>query len=451
MSKMDHLISSSGLRGIAMEEVTPDLFFKCGLASSLMKPGTYAVAYDVRSTSPLLADAFRCGLNAGGSHTVSYGLMPTPALAFLSRGLAGGVMITASHNPPQYNGAKIFDGRGASWKPSDYRSLVNCLRGNMACSRWDSVGSSRHGAGLHRYLEWLSSRREFRDVWRVGLDPGNGSTCLTAPLAFESAGCDLEVVNSHPDPLFKGRGSEPNESSLSSLSELVKSKGLDVGFAYDGDGDRFAVVDEHGRFLKQDLALAFVASEMVKGGKKDIVVNVDTSSVVDFMVEAAGGRIHRAPVGDVYVLEALIDLGGSFGGETCGAWIFPEESLCPDGVLSSIIFLSMLEESHLRPSEVCEGVPAFHTERRSVPCQSIKKEALMRAVSSRALGWLSGVELDEVDGVRVSLADRSWVLIRPSGTEPLVRVTSESQERSVAKELADRAVALVKAAMGDLE
>ncbi|MEN3015790.1 MAG: hypothetical protein ABC585_02830 [Candidatus Methanosuratincola petrocarbonis] len=451
MSKMEHLVSSSGLRGIAMEEVTPDLFLKCGLAASSIKPGTYAVGYDVRSTSPLLADAFRCGLNAGGSQTVSYGLMPTPALAFLSRGLAGGVMITASHNPPQYNGAKLFDGRGASWKPSDYLALVDSMKGNVQCRGWDSVGSSRHGAGIYRYLEWLASRRAFRKGWRVGLDPGNGSTCLTAPLAFESAGCSLEAINSHPDPLFKGRGSEPKESSLSQLSQLVKSKGLDVGFAYDGDGDRFTVVDECGRCLKQDVALAFVASEMVKGGRKDIVVNVDTSSVVDFMVEGAGGRVHRAPVGDVYVLEELLDLGGPFGGETCGAWIFPEESLCPDGVLSSIIFLSLLEESGLRPSEVCAGVPIFYTERRSVPCRSSIKEALMRAVSSKALGWFGGVNVEDLDGVRVSLADRSWVLIRPSGTEPLIRITSESQESSVAKELADRAVALINAAMGDLK
>lgn len=433
-----------------MEEVTPDLFFKCGLAASSMRPGTYAVGYDVRSTSPLLADAFRCGLNAGGSKTVSYGLMPTPALAFLSRGLAGGVMITASHNPPQYNGAKIFDGRGASWKPLDYRSMVDSMKGNMPCRGWDSVGSSRHGAGLHRYLEWLASRRGVRGDWRVGLDPGNGATCLTAPVVFESAGCSLEVINSHPDPLFKGRGSEPNESSLSPLSALVRSKMLDVGFAYDGDGDRFAVVDESGRCLKQDVALAFAASALVKRGRKDIVVNVDTSSVVDFMVEEAGGRVHRAPVGDVYVLEALLELGGSFGGETCGAWIFPEESLCPDGVLSSIIFLSLLEDSGLRPSEVCQGVPVFHTERRSVPCQSGMKEALMREISSRALGWFGGIGMEDLDGVRVSLADRSWVLIRPSGTEPVVRITSESQERPVAKELADRAVSLVKAAMGDL-
>lgn len=433
-----------------MEEVTPDLFFKCGLAASSLRPGAYAVGYDVRSTSPLLADAIRCGLNAGGSETVSYGLTPTPALAFLSRGLAGGVMVTASHNPPQYNGAKIFDGRGASWKPSDYRVLVAAIKGNMRCRGWDSVGSSRQGAGLHRYLEWLASRRSIRRDWLVGLDPGNGTTCLTAPLVFEYAGCSLEVINSHPDPLFKGRGSEPNESSLSSLSALVRSKGLDLGFAYDGDGDRFAAVDENGCCLKQDVALGFVASIMVKRGRKDIVVNVDTSSVVDFMVENAGGRVHRAPVGDVYVLDALLDLGGSFGGETCGAWIFPEESLCPDGVLSSMIFLSLLEESGLRPSEVCQGVPTFYTERRSVQCPGSLKEELTKALSSRALGWFGGIGIEEFNGVRVSLADRSWVLIRPSGTEPVVRITSESQERSVAIALADQAVALVKATMGDL-
>ncbi len=434
-----------------MEEVTPDLFFKCGLAASSIRPGTYAIGYDVRSTSPLLSDAFRCGLNAGGSHAVICGLAPTPAIAFLSRGLAGGVMITASHNPPQYNGAKIFDGRGASWSPSDYLDLVGAVKGSMRYQRWDSVGSSGHGNGLHKYIEWLASRRVLKRGWRVGLDPGNGATCLTAPLAFESAGCKVEVINSHPDPLFKGRGSEPDEHSLSSLSDFVRSEGLDVGFAYDGDGDRFAVVDDKGQCLKQDVALAFVASKMIRRGMKDIVVNVDTSSVVDFMVESAGGSVHRAPVGDVYVLESLLRLGGPFGGEACGAWIFPEESLCPDGVLSSIIFLSLIEESGLRPFEVSCGIPTFYTERRHVPCPKIKKEALMQAISSRALGWFGGAGVENFDGVRVRFPDRSWVLIRPSGTEPVVRVTSESQERALATSLADRGVALVKAAMGDLE
>lgn len=434
-----------------MEEITPELFLRLGLALSTAKGGTYAVGYDVRRTSPLLAKAFECGLNAGGSDTISCGLLPTPALAYLSRGVSGGVMITASHNPPEYNGAKLFDGRGASLTQADYSLLLESLRGQLRYAGWESIGSSRGGSGLHRYLDWLESRAQFRRNWHVGVDPGNGSTCLTAAMAMKGLGCGVEAINAHPDPAFKGRGPEPTEAALSQLSELVSSRHLDVGFAYDGDGDRFAVVDEEGRPLKQDLALAFAASMMVKRGNRDVVVNVDTSSVVDFMVEGAGGRVHRAPVGDVYVLESILKLNAPFGGETCGAWIFPRESLCPDGVLSSILFLSMLEDAGIRPSQIREGVPEFHTERRKVPCPGVDKAELISSVAERATGWFSGASVERIDGIRVSFRDGSWLLLRPSGTEPIVRVTSESKERSAASRLADEAVSIINEAMGELK
>ncbi|MDI9644287.1 MAG: hypothetical protein QFX35_03585 [Candidatus Verstraetearchaeota archaeon] len=447
---MRNLLGSSGVRGTAMEEITPDLCFKSGLAISSMSRGVYAVGHDVRYTSPLLAAAFECGLRAGGSDTIVLGLVPTPALAFLSRGLSGGVMITASHNPPQYNGFKLFDSSGASWRPPDYRRLAELAVSSPKYAKWDETGSSNARSGTWKYLEWISSRRALGRSWNVGLDPGNGSTSMTASLAFKSAGCGVKAINSHPDPLFKGRGSEPSASALSSLSELVRSKGLEIGFAYDGDGDRFAVVDEDGRYLEQDAALAFAASMMVKRGRKDVVVNVDTSISVDLLVEKEGGKVHRAPVGDVYVLESLLKLGASFGGETCGAWIFPDESLCPDGVLSSLLFLSMLEEAGLAPSEVRRLVPPLYTARKSVPCSGTDKGALMRSIYDSAPGHFQGASVEETDGIRVVLGDRSWVLIRASGTEPTIRVTAESEDGAVAHRLVESAAALIIERIGEL-
>jgi phosphomannomutase len=274
-------------------------------------------------------------------------------------------MITASHNPPAYNGIKLFDCRGASIQQSDYLSIISGLS-NLNYASWGSLGSSKEGEGLHSYVEQISSVSRMRKKWRVGVDPGNGATVVTAPLVLTMAGASVSAINLSPDGCFPGRGAEPDGAALAGLSKLVRENILDVGIALDGDGDRISVVDEKGVQVPQDLALGFVAASSIKDrGKGTVVVNVDTSAVVDMMVESAGGKVIRTKVGDTYILEELVRSGSPFGGESCGAWIHPKHSLCPDGTLSSLILLNLLEEADLKPSEIGRGLPIFHLTRKT--------------------------------------------------------------------------------------
>jgi len=434
---MQGLVSSSGFRGHAIREISPEFCMKVGLALSNVLKGKYAVGHDVRLTSPLLTQSLINGLNAGGSDVIDLGMAPTPAVAFYAEGKAGGAMVTASHNPPEYNGIKLFDERGASKTQSFYLSLLPRLD-TATYSAWDSVGSTRSSEGLYRYLDHVTSAAAFKKMWKVGLDPGNGSTAITAPIALAQSGASVSTINLAPDGTFPARGSEPDEPHLSGLSELVRGKGLDIGFGYDGDGDRMAVVDEHGKFVPQDSALAFAASSAVRGRRgSTVVVNVDTSAVVDIMVEKEGGRVLRSKVGDTYILEEMTMNGSVFGGETCGAWIYPGYAMCPDGVLSSVILMNLLDESGLKPSEIGDGLPALYLNRRRVACPDYMKVPLMRILNDRVLEMYPGSEVTNVDGIRVGMTDRSWILVRPSGTEPILRITSEASSESRSRELAD--------------
>jgi phosphoglucosamine mutase len=441
---MEELVGSSGFRGIALKDISPSLCLAMGTAISSLNFGKYAVGHDVRFSSPLLALSLALGLNAGGSDVEYIGLAPTPAVAFYSKGNSGGGMITASHNPPEYNGVKLFDPRGASISHSQYMKILALLH-RAEPAKHDSLGSIRQGGGLEKYIEAVVVAGRSKKRWKVGLDPGNGSTALTATMIYKKMGLVAHGINIAPDGAFPGRGSEPSEGALVGLSELVRERGLDIGFGFDGDGDRLAVVDEKGRHIDKDAALAFFLAHRIKGRKGTVVVNVDTSAAVDVAVEAAGGRVVRSKVGDPYILEAMIRHRAIAGGEAAGAWICPEISLCPDGVLSSIIFLNLLDEDGMKPSEVMGGLPPLMLKRKKVHCQNNTKKVLMDRLEAVVRKRYYKEELAVVDGIRIGFADKSWVLIRPSGTEPAIRVTAESPSESHTKKLLDEFVKLIEA------
>jgi phosphoglucosamine mutase len=193
------------------------------------------------------------------------------------------------------------------------------------------------------------------------------------------------------------------------------------------------------------MALAFSLARSIKGRKGSVVVNVDTSAVVDYAVEAAGGRVIRSKVGDPYVLEAMIKHHAIAGGETCGAWIFPGISLCPDGVLSSIILLNLLEEGKMKPSEVRAGLPGLVLRRRKVQCPKLEKGSLMGRLEAEIRDRYGKEVILSVDGIRIGFSDKSWVLVRPSGTEPALRITAESTSEKKTLGLMDEFVKLIGA------
>jgi len=280
--------------------------------------------------------------------------------------------------------------------------------------------------------------------WRIILDPGCGATCHLAPALLKRLGCKVTAINAQPDGFFPGRSPEPNVESLKPLAKIVQDLGADAGIAYDGDGDRVAFVDEGG-FVDFDRILAAYATYVIKknfGGS--VVTNVEASMCVEKMVEAHGGKVIRTRVGDVYVAEAMRRHNAVFGGEPCGAWIHPRFHYCPDGILSSVLLLKALEDENEILSEFISETPQYGILRENVVCGNEVKYKIMGKVEKDIKSVFPAYrQLSTVDGVRLTLQE-GWILVRASGTEPLIRLTVEGESLKAAKEIMEKGVMLIK-------
>lgn len=288
--------------------------------------------------------------------------------------------------------------------------------------------------------------------WHVIVDPGCGAAYNLAPVIFEILGCKVTAINSQPDGFFPARSPEPNAESLKALAKIVRELGADMGIAYDGDGDRVAFIDEKGGFVDFDRVLAAYAAHVVKEkGRGVIVTNVEASMCVEKMVETHGGKVMRTKVGDVYVAEAIKLHKAVFGGEPCGAWIHPQFHYCPDGILSSVLFLKALEDEDKSLSEIIAATPQYQTLRENIPCKNAVKHKIVEKVSkSLKTIFPKYKEFSTGDGVRLALA-KGWILVRASCTEPLLRLTVEGESLKAAKEIMKKGVALVKKLAGEME
>ncbi len=445
------LFGTSGIRGLVNKELTPKLAMEVGMAlASLKGPGTYLLAKDVRETGQMLAMAFSSGLMACGGDVLYLGMLPTGAVGFLTRelGAKSGCVVTASHNPPEYNGLKLFRPDSSPFWPEDQEEVEKAIKeGAFKPSSWDKVGSYRTSEESGRYVEALSALVELRRKWKVVLDPGCGSASILAPALFKAIGCEVVVINGQPDGTFPARDPDPRPDTVGGLMSAVRESGADVGFAYDGDADRMVVVDEKGQFVPFDVALAAFASYVVrsKGGGL-IITTVEASYCVDEAVGEAGGEVVKTKVGDPFVSKEVMERGAVFGGEPCGVWIIPDVHYCADGILASLMVLKALDEEGLRPSEFFGRIPRFHTARDKIPCRNELKEAVMEELRTRLLeAFKDVVRTIEVDGLRIELQE-GWVLVRPSGTEPVIRVTAEGRTAHLTRELLSKAVKVVKEA-----
>jgi phosphoglucosamine mutase len=449
---MGKLFGTSGVRGIVNEFLTPELACKVGMATaSISKAKKALVATDTRVTGPLIEAALVSGLSACGVNTCKIGVTPTPVLAYLTRTLAAdvGFMITASHNPPQYNGIKIFSSDSLSYT-DDLQNAVEkrIAEGNFELADWRAIGKTTVSDENRRYLDMVKPAAKPKKTWRVVVDPGCGATFEIAPTVLREAGCEVISLNAHPDGFFPARSSEPTKDSLADLSRVVKAMDADLGVGFDGDGDRVAFIDDKGAFVDFDRALAAFSSFAVRknhGGT--VVTTVEASMCVERMVEAAGGKVVRTRVGDVYVSESIQRVGAVFGGEPCGAWVHPTYHYCPDGPLSAVLFLNALEDTGKSMSEFVGEVPQFITLREKVKCENDLKSSVLTSIEKNIKqAFPAFKDYSTVDGVRIAV-EEGWLLIRPSGTEPLIRVTVEGESLEAARDIMERGKAVIHSAM----
>ncbi|MEM2385407.1 MAG: phosphoglucosamine mutase, partial [Candidatus Bathyarchaeia archaeon] len=439
-------------------ELTVDLAVRVGMAvGTFTNAGKVLAARDTRTSGLMIENAIVSGSQACGSKVYCLGVLPTPVLAYLTKrlGADAGVMITASHNPPQYNGVKLFDGSGMAYGEEQQDAIEHLIEhGRFRLVDWHGLGGVLYVDEGGLYDEMVLENVKLERRWRVVVDPGCGATSQIAPAIFKGLGCKVAAINAQPDGFFPGRSPEPNAEALRGLAETVKALGADLGVAYDGDGDRVAFIDERGAFVDFDRILAAFAAYAVERGRlggKVVATNVEASMCIERMVERAGGKVVRTRVGDVYVAEAVKRFDAVFGGEPCGAWIHPQYHLCPDGILSSALLLKALEETGKSLSEFVSMVPSYLVLRRNIPCRNDVKHIVVEKVGNRLRERFPNYkDVSMIDGVRLTLAE-GWILVRASGTEPLIRLTVEGESLKVAEKVLEETASVVAGIVEDLK
>ena len=446
------LFGTNGVRFVP--GVSHDLDFVINLAEAI---GTYFGSGDIllgqdgRLSSPALANATTAGLLSSGRDVAEAGLVPTPALQYgvKTMGFRGGVMVTASHNPPQYNGLKVSSNDGVEVPHLDEQRIEKIyFDKSQARADWKSVGVSRQEPSVVRnYLRGILSRVDVKTVadrkFTVVMDLGNGAQSVAAPYLVESLGCKLITINSVVDGNFPGRGPEPTPATLKDLSAAVRSVGADLGVAYDGDGDRSIFCDEEGRILWGDQSGCLVADFVLsrnRGGT--VVTSVASSQAIEAVAKKHGAKVLRTKVGSVEIARMILERNAVFGFEENGGCIYQPHVAVRDGGMTTALMLECLAGRGMSFSKTLSFVvPRFFQAKTKVEVSRKNVDTVMRAVERGAKG-----QTERVDGIKIWAAERAWVLVRPSGTEPIVRIFAEAETQEEADQLVKKFEKVVRSA-----
>ena len=431
------LFGSSGIRGIANKDITPELALNVGLVLGSRKK-TAVIGRDPRVSAPMIEHALIAGMTAAGCAVTGIGLVTTPTLAYVAREYECGVMVTASHNPAEYVGIKLWNPDGMAFDSAQQDEIEKAIEdADFSRVSWNEIGEFEEDGNATRAHMNMIKKLVGSSSLKVVLDCGCGAGGIITPYLLQELGCEVITLNAQPDGHFPARNPEPNDENLSLLKKAVVNFGADLGIAHDGDADRMMAVDENGNFVSGDELLAIFGLFECNGSNGKVIVPVDTSMMVDDCLK--GSEIVRTRVGDVYIAESIKQYGAIYGGEPSGSWIFPKISYCPDGIYAAAKLVEIVKEKKL--SELREGLPRYATKRGAFPCANEKKAELMEKVK---------VELEplgkvlDIDGIRVEM-DKGWVLVRPSGTEAKMRITAEAREN--VDEVFEMAEKIVKEAL----
>ena len=446
------LFGTNGVRFVP--GVSHDLDFVINLAEAV---GTYfgtgeiLLGQDGRLSSPALANAAVSGLLSSGRDVAEAGLVPTPALQYgvKTMGFRGGVMITASHNPPHYNGLKVSGSDGVEVPHLDEQRIEKIyFDRSQTKADWKSVGVARNEPSVVRnYIKGIISKVNVKAVadrkFTVVMDLGNGAQSVAAPYLVESLGCKLITINSVVDGNFPGRGPEPTPGTLKDLSATVKSIGADLGVAYDGDGDRSIFCDENGTVLWGDQSGCFIADFVLsrhRGGT--IVTSVASSQAIEAVAKRHGAKVLRTRVGAVEIARTILERGAVFGFEENGGCFYQPHIAVRDGGMTTAMLLECLAGRGMSFSKALSFVvPRYYQAKTKVEVGRKGVEAAMRAVERQAQG-----KVERIDGMKLWTGEHSWVLVRPSGTEPIIRIFGEAESQEAAEQLVKKFEKTVKVA-----
>lgn len=430
---MGRMFGTDGIRGIANTEITCDMAMKIGAAGAYVltnevRRPRILVGCDTRKSGDMLCAAIIAGICSVGGDVINVGVVPTPALAYLVRlyGADAAVMISASHNTMEYNGIKWFDGKGFKLSDALEDRIEEIIKSGMQIKLpvGEAVGQMIPVAkAKENYIEFLISASSQRcDGMRIVLDCANGSAYDIAPKVFTTLGAQVLAFSDEPD------GCNINDNCGSThperLQQLVREHGADLGFAFDGDADRLIACDEHGNIVDGDLIMGICARHLNAIGKlkhNTLVVTVMSNLGLKLKLRSEGINIAETAVGDRYVLENMLANGYCLGGEQSGHVIFLDHSTTGDGLLSAVQLLNALKTGKMKLSSLAKEIPIFPQVLVNVEVeQNIKSKAMQ-----------DGDLTSKIDEIIKKHGDQGRVLVRPSGTEPLIRIMLEGRDESV--------------------
>ena len=428
---MKKLFGTNGVRGVFSEDFT--LEFVNDLVMSLaayFKQGKILVGYDGRHSSPIVAKVVSSALNYSGLDCYMAGLVPTPCLEYATKklGYDGGLMITASHNPPQYNGIKPVASDGVEISREDERKIEQIFDEKNWIKASTFGKSFEETNVISTYIDGIISLIDIDSIkakkFKVCLDLGNGAQTVTAKKLCENLDCDVHTINEEINGDFPGRGSEPTPQNLDELSKLVVDTNSNFGIAFDGDGDRSIFCDETGKILTGDSSALLLCDYLLQQyPNSQVVTCLNSGNIIENIVEKTNSRVVRTKVGSVEVSRRMVNDDALVGYEENGGFMFGNHNHVRDGAMTLALMLDLLSKSQSHLSQNIENLPPSFTTKTKIEC-SLEKSKI---VISELLKEFP--DSNTSDGIKIQVDKDNWVMIRPSGTEPIIRIYGESNSQ----------------------
>jgi phosphomannomutase/phosphoglucomutase len=408
------------------------------------------VGHDARTSGPMFAKAVTAGLTATGNNVFFAGMASTPALQYAVKNhcMGGGVIITASHNPPEYNGIKVIWNDGIEISHEQETEIENIYFENKAAfAEWNKLGTKQELTVVNEeYVEAIKKHVNTSEIaekkYHVVVDAANSVGGLATPQLLRELSCKVTTINANIDGTFPGRMPEPRPENLQEMAATVKAVGADLGVAFDGDADRSIFVGENGEIYWGDKTFAVVEKQfLLENPNAKIVTPVSSSTLIKDVAEAYKGEIVWTKVGSVTVSQTMKEVKAKLGGEENGGVFYGPHQAVRDGAMTTALILGIMAKTGKKLSELVAEQPQYFIEKGKVACAEDKKEKVHR----KLLEQVKGENVSTIDGVKIWFEDKSAILVRPSGTEPTYRLYAEAKTQEKAlKLIEDYSVTLTK-------
>jgi len=446
---MGKLFGTNGVRGVFSEDLTLEFVHDLILSiSTYFKEGTILVGYDGRNSSNVISKLVCSTLNSAGINCDLAGLVPTPCLEFATKtlGYNGGIMITASHNPPEYNGIKVVASDGVEISRGDEKEIERIFfeeKWDKSAKKTESTFVSMGEYIINEYMIAIQSHVDVSKIrsrkLKVSLDLGNGAQAVTAIPLCQELGCETFSINEKIDGDFPGRGSEPTPENLQTLSELVKSTNSDLGIAFDGDGDRSIFCDNEGKIITGDSSAILLCNYLLeKSPGSKVVTCLNSGMNIEKLVSQTNSKVIRTKVGSVEVSRKMVDENAIIGFEENGGFMFGPHNQVRDGAMTLALMLDLLSKSKSTFAENIKNLPQSFTTKTKIKCTKDESKDIIEDLLSEF------PDSDITDGVKITIDKKNWIMVRPSGTEPIIRIYAESDSEKNLDNLISKHIEKIK-------